>query len=372
MRELFSFYFKREEVDVMFYYPQHFTEHSNKIRGLQPLIKACHHQGISYVLLEEPNNNCANIRNKNAVKVDFIFYLAVFLRKLSLTKNSAVKDNEIGMIVSKILFLKRKVKNIVTISQSFQSVLRGMHPNATLFDYQHGILSSIFDGYTQNQCVSEQILINHVKVLLHGDSYKQKLLKLKGGGYFEENSIVIGSPYGSYSHKEHSFDGNILVSLQLSTSHTKLQNQILHDGMLDLFSKIQGSYLNLNFFLRPHPRFNECIEVADLYAFDFVNPAPTALNDCFKECSLHLTEYSTMVFDSITNGIPSILSNFSNEFNVLDNEYSFPKSENDVFVMLQKVSDSKIYSELVSGQEKWAKSYCEPFDSSKFLSLLSS
>ena len=50
-----------------------------------------------------------------------------------------------------------------------------------------------------------------------------------------------------------------------------------------------------------------------LYDYDFVKSANDNLSDCFELCSLHVTEYSSVIFDSIYAGIPSILTAFSSD-----------------------------------------------------------
>jgi hypothetical protein len=341
-----------------------------KVRTLQPLIDSCKEAGLTYSLLEEPDFKSKQARNPQALKFDFVFLIVVLMRKFFSSKKIIQNDQKIGSLFSNLFCFRRDVKNIVTVSQSFQSILRGMYSNATIFDYQHGILSNVFDGYTKNNRISDQIILNKANVLLHGNSFKQKLLKADGGDYFSNKSHVIGAPFSKYKKVTTEFNNCILISLQFSTSHKTHQNQKLYEGTLNFLKEIELSELNLKIYLRSHPRFDDCIDIKELYAFDFVYSAPLLIEECFDVCSLHITEYSTMVFDSIINGVPTILSNFLEDFKILQKEYSFEQKDENLFRLVNKMFDKEFYFKLIQFQTKWSKTYYEPFNSGVFLKTL--
>ena len=92
-----------------------------------------------------------------------------------LRKNYSDIDVKIGKLLSNFLGIKKNIKNIITVSQSFQSIFKGMFPNAILYDYQHGIISSKYYGYIDGNSVAEHILNNQSNVLLYGKEFKKKL-----------------------------------------------------------------------------------------------------------------------------------------------------------------------------------------------------
>ena len=202
-----------------------------------------------------------------------------------------------------MLFIRRDVKNIITVSQSFQSVFRGMFPKAVLFDYQHGLISKNYKGYINDSTISKNILNNNSKILLFGEGFK-KILSVNGGDYFKNHSHVIGSTHKHYCKPQKSFNGNILFTLQFTKSHSKDYNNKLLNKTINFLNEIQSNKIKIKLYLKNHPRFENCLSTNILYDYEFVKNAPDKLIDCFKICTLHITEYSTVLFDSIYAGIP--------------------------------------------------------------------
>ena len=89
--------------------------------------------------------------------------------------------------------------------------------------------------------------------------------------------------------------------------------------------------------------------------------------DCFKICTLHITEYSTVLFDSIYAGIPTILTEFSSEINIYKNEYDFPSEEFNIIDSLKLINDDSYYQKLFNKQIKWSKNLYEPFKEKNLL-----
>ena len=96
---------------------------------------------LSYKVVEEPNIFCRTKRSNLSSPFDFIWFMVIVLRKFYRGNNYNIIDVKIGRLLSKILFVRRDVKCIITISQSFQSIFKGMFPNAQLMDYQHGLIN---------------------------------------------------------------------------------------------------------------------------------------------------------------------------------------------------------------------------------------
>ena len=121
---------------------------------------------------------------------------------------------------------------------------------------------------------------------------------------------MIGSIYKDYTKPKVSFNGNILFTLQFTKSHSKEFNYLLLEKTIECFDKIKSNKLDIVLYLKEHPRFENCIATDILYEYDFVKHAPNNLDDCFELCSLHLTEYSSVLFDTLRAGIPTILTAF--------------------------------------------------------------
>ena len=360
---------KKNSTDVFFYYPMCFGSKSNKIKILKPLISTLEQNNLTYKVIIEPNGFKKNLYPVNTFPFDFVWLLVIVLRKFYAGNNYNQIDIKIGKILSKIFCFKHDVKNIITISQSFQSLFKGMFPNAKLYDYQHGLISNKYFGYINGDSVSNHILQNQTKVLLFGNGFKKKLLKVKKGKYFIDNSHVVGSSLKHSFKSKSSFNGNVLYSLQFTNSHSNRLNKVLLFKTLELFNDIKDRKINLKIYLRPHPRFNDCIDLTDLYKFDFIESSSEKLKDCFDICSLHLTEYSSVLFDSISVGIPTILTRFSDELDIYQNEYDFPTSSLSLVDELIKVKNVNYYKTLINKQVYWSKDLYEPFNERRFLEL---
>jgi hypothetical protein len=85
---------------------------------------------------------------------------------------------------------------------------------------------------------------------------------------------------------------------------------------------------------------------------------------------LHITEYSSVVFDSIIEGIPTLLTAFSEEMSIYQNEYSFPNNNLTLIEQLQTVNDASFYEKLYDQQAQWVKDLYQPFDEKKFIDLM--
>ena len=131
----------------------------------------------------------------------------------------------------------RDITNVITVSQSLQSIFKGMFPNAILYDYQHGLISLKYNGYLNGNSVANHIIINKSNVLLHGKAIKNKLLNLKGGSYFKKHSFVVGSNFKEYNKPKTSFNGNILFTLQFTNSHSSELNKLLLSKTIELLKE---------------------------------------------------------------------------------------------------------------------------------------
>ena len=366
----FLFYLNsKNRTNVLVYYPQYFNQHSKPPVFLKPLLESLKKNKLSYVVIEEPNIFIKGRRTKETMPFDFVWILVIILRKFYKGKNYNSIDIKVGRLLSKILGVKHDIKNIITVSQSFHSIFKGMFPMAVLYDYQHGLISSKYYGYINGNSVAEHILNNQSNVLLYGQGFRNKLLSLEGGEYFKEHSFVIGSIYKDYSKPKVTFNGNILFTLQFTKSHSKEFNDLLLEKTIEYFDIIKSNKLDIVIYLKEHPRFENCLSTDILYEYDFVKCAPHNLNDCFELCSLHITEYSSVLFDSLRAGIPTLLTAFSRDMNIYQNEYNFPSNKLSLMENIEQIQDDSFYKKLISTQIKWSKDLYEPFNEKHFIEL---
>ena len=123
-------------------------------------------------------------------------------------------------------------------------------------------------------------------------------------------------------------------------------------------------------YLKEHPRFENCLATDILYEYDFVKYAPQNLDDCFELCSLHMTEYSSVLFDSLRAGIPTVLTAFTKEMDIYENEYNFPSNEMSIIEKFKQIQDDSFYKNMIIEQIKWSKELYEPFNEKYFIEVI--
>ena len=364
-KSIFSVYrlYQKKSYSIVFYYPQHFNRNSDQNVYFKILIKTCKENNIDYLVLEEPDFNSKCKRNKKATLFDFYFIIILLLRKLYSKKYTYSEiDYKIGVLFSNLFLVRFNYDNLITISQSMISFFRGFNNYSNIYDLQHGIIHKNKKDYFYKNSADSKLINYNIKILLNGPSYREILLKSDKSNYFKSNTFVIGNtiPLERKHHKY--FNNNVLVTLQFTRDHTVEQNIMFLDKLI-LF--IENTEKNVIFYLKNHPRFNDEIDLSNLYKIDNVKLAPKCLDKCFSLCSLHLTEYSTSVFESSLLGIPTILLSSNKNFNYFENEFEYPidyKKINDFI----SVENYQISSNIV---KKWASSYYDKFNEKQFLKL---
>ena len=345
-------FFKKQEIDVVFYYPKHFNRgEGNQNLFLKPLFESCKKHNISYLVFEEPDRKSDKKKNRNSIPFDFPFYLIILLRKFGF------RDKSSANILSFIFLRNLKFKNVIVLSQSLIEFFRGLNEEAKIFDLQHGIIYSDKGSYISDGKSSSNISDNNVQLLLFGNGFKEILDLSDNTNYYKKSSHVIGVEISKYFRH---FNPNrmVLITLQITEDHTEKQNK----KMLDEIIKIVDSNKDLCFYIRNHPRFNNCIDISELERK--TNKAPESLIECFALCSIHITEYSTTIFECAEFGIPTIfISSLKEDFNMYETDFKYPFD----IEIVDVIKDYSNYSDEVIS---WRKKYYSDYDEDKFISLL--
>ncbi|OUV76478.1 MAG: hypothetical protein CBC83_00515 [Flavobacteriales bacterium TMED123] len=355
--------FRRLKVDVVFYYPQHF----NRSEGLEnayfsDMINTCMQHNISFLVFEEPDFKTNFKRSKKSIPFDFLFLLIqVFRRCFFWQKNPIKKDQIIGRLFKKVLFERLRFKNVITISQSMVSFFRGFSPACNIYDVQHGIIHNNKANYIKNNKVEDNLTKNDVHLLLSGQSFQDILIRHDKSSYFRSHSSVIG--YGNDKPRKlyERFNHNALVTLQFTADHDEKTNKLLHQQLVDFIS----SNKNVNFYLKHHPRFNKELDLTTLFKLNNVHLASVNIRECFQQCSLNITAYSTSVFEAAFFGIPSILINPLSRFNFFKDDFNYPLQ-----YTINDFRDIRVYQESSQLLMDWAINFYTSYDENKFLNLL--
>ncbi len=345
-------FFKKQEIDVVFYYPRHFNRgEDNQNLFFKPLFESCKKHNISYLVFEEPDRKPDRKKHRNSIPFEFPFYLIILLRKFGFRDKSSAN-------ILLFLFLRNlKFKNVIVLSQSLIEFFRGLNAAAKIFDLQHGIIYSDKESYISDRKANSNILDNNVQLLLFGNGFKEILDLSDNTNYYKKNTHVIGVKRSKY-FRHINPSRMVLITLQITDDHTDIQNQ----RMLDEIIKIVDSNEYLDFYIRNHPRFNKCIDISEL--IKKTNLAPESLMDCFKLCSIHITSYSTTTFECAEFGIPTVfLKSLKSEFNMFELDYKYPVN-NDI----QSVFDN--YNKHTKEVVLWQNKFYNNYDENKFISLL--
>jgi hypothetical protein len=357
--------FIKREYDVVFYYPQHFNRGSQDENSyFMHLINACKEDGISYSIFEEPDFSSCSNRNKNAIPFDFIFLLIIFLRKMFNSEiDDRVKDIKIGRFLSKTFFRNITFNNVITISQSMISTFRGIDETCSIFDVQHGIIHPNKPNYLMERLPEKNITENKLQLLLSGDSYKKLMIENDSTTYFKDSSHVIGSNINRSSLRHDTFNNNILISLQFTHDHSEKENAVFLESLEHVIRSTADE--TITFYLKNHPRFNDEVNLTELFNLNNVKLAPIDINDCFELCSLQITVYSTSVFEAALKGIPTILVSPISKYNYFKNYFSYPFSNT-----IRDFYNQGLYKEISVKVQDWASSYYSDFDKKTFINLL--
>jgi hypothetical protein len=345
-------FFKKQEIDVVFYYPKHFNRgDDNQNLFLKPLFESCKKYNITYLVFEEPDRKSDKKGHINSIPFDFTFYLIILLRKFGF------RDKSSSNILSFLFLRNLKFKNVIVLSQSLIEFFRGLDKEAKIFDLQHGIIYSGKGSYISDGKASSNISDNNVQLLLFGQGFKEILDVSDKTNYYKKSTNVLGVQKSKY-FRHFNPNRKVLITLQITEDHTEEQNK----KMLDEIIKIIDSNEDLDFYMRNHPRFNNCIDISELVKK--TNLAPESLIECFALCSIHITSYSTTTFECAEFGIPTIFfQSLKEDFNVFETDFKYPFD----IEIVDVIKDYSNYSDEVIS---WRKKYYSDYDEDKFISLL--
>ena len=352
--------FRRVEVDVVFYAPSHFNRgKDNQNNFFKPLILSCIENDISYIVFEEPCEGNYKLSN-GSIAFDFIFLIIIFWKKwMNFDQDIFITEQKIGKILSKTIFLNFKYKNYIVLSKSMIYAFSAINEGAKLFDLQHGIIHTNKSDYFSENIISYHLREKKVSLLLSGIGFKNILLENSDCDFIKNYASVIGVNKEKLIY--HDFPNkNILVTLQFTEDHTQIQNNSLLEGLLAFIDK----HKDFTFYLRNHPRFNNEVDLSVLFEKENTQISQSLLSDCFNQCSIHLTAYSTTTFECANFGIPTIFLNpLKENFNMFETDFYYPL-KNDLNYIEQHYLEC---SDLV---RKWESEYYSTFDEQKFISLL--
>ena len=213
-----------------------------------------------------------------------------------------------------------------------------------------------------NGVAESNLVENDANLLLTGESYKNILTVNEKLNYFQNHTLVIGSNSSCKSTMHKEFNKNILITLQFTHDHTADENKILLKELSEFIASVK---VDVDLYLKHHPRFNNEVDLSDIFKLSNVKMAPIDINECFTLCSLHATTYSTSTFEAALLGIPTVLLHSENEFNYFQKEFNYPLN-----FLIDEFDSIEFYQEKSKIIKDWAIAFYTPFNEPKFLNSL--
>ena len=374
--------FKKRDYDVIFYYPAHFNRNSDGSNPFfQPFFDLCRKNNISYIAIEEPVLFSTYRTNKESIPFDFVFVFILLLRKIiPLDSFGSFSEREwyIAKLLKPFFFKKLSFNNYIVLSNSMLAFFRGLDKNASLYDYQHGIIHSLHPGYLKNGHPTEHIKINNVHLLLYGKGFLDVLLDHDKGGYYKNHAHVVGITDNAHEQERKELQKtNILFALQLlnGEDHFDIKQ---YDFLLDFFKENRSFFIEnrVNIIFKEHPRYQNNIDMSELYDLPFAVKCEETLEDALEKCFINMTLFSTCIFDAAQKSIPTILwkNSFFPTMEVYKNDYNYPLGVDDKNEILKHIqnylNDEQLYIQNSNMVFKWYKKFYSGFNSDEVTALL--
>lgn len=363
---------------VLFYYPQHFNRTA---QGTNPffdkLLDTCEKYGVSYRLYEEPDGGTDKPRNPKARKADFFFWLVWFARnivKIFCKKDFYHREKHVAKIINVLTLGYYRTSVYVTISESMLYLFAYLNNNAKVYDIQHGVQYKDFRCfYNETKFLNSHYDKSNIYFLNYGNGYRAALID--GAEEKMGHRVhVIGCPLKIELTKVSYADrfNMILVALQMTDSSTNEELQYLKTQLDDFLTQIKDSGYEV--LLRHHPRYNNCIDISDIIRkYTFAKISTESLDDVAKRVLLHVTIASTTAFDIAAYGVPSYFTGNFLTGNCLSfyDDYSYPLYKGmSIRDVLSRISTQVLWEADSAVIRDWYSYYYEPFDETKFISLI--
>ena len=381
--KFFLFHPKRH-YDVVFYYPAHFNRGENNSNVFfKPLYEICSTHNIKYIVLEEPDLHTKYPRNNTAIPFDLPFLIILVLRKfikLDKFKSFQHRDWYIAEKLRPIFFKNFHFHNYIVLSNSMLAFFRGLEKNANLYDYQHGVIFSGHPGYlTDHGEAAAHIKLNEANVLLYGKGFQEVLLKNDRTDYYKNHSFPLGIDKKIPKIKKTTIQNewNILFSLQFTGTGEFAEKQYHWVETIHNFLESNRQFFeenNVQLLLKHHPRYNGSIDITPILQLDFVKTFKGDMWEGLRQSFLHLTFYSTSIFDASYYGIPTLL--WQHEFslaNVFVDDFGYPLGVDDDTSLISKIkrfmNNKKDYINASQDVQKWYKNIYSPLNERVFVEL---
>lgn len=368
---------------VLFYYPIHFCRNGNSLpEFIIPMVDSLLKFEVDFMCIEE-SINLRDFRfksSKNIYSFLFCHYCILFFRKvvpLSFFSSFELREQFIGRILKIVTLNFFKADTIITLSNSMGGFWRGYNKNATIIDYQHGLVDSTQPGYFRNSSQpTDCVKINNKFIAVWGDKFNQ--IFYNNSEYYKDKVFTIG-----YFNKTHS---NIIVkdlvinrikilfSLQFTPSMSSVRNKTMLEVICSNLSELSKLPTTPMVYLRPHPRHDSIIQyeyLASKYKFVFIDLG--LLNP--SKYDFHFTFHSTVAIDMAIAGVPTYFYKsdlFPEAQQIFFEEYDYPVFNKETLCeeLIYYSNNPKEYKSNSRKLSVWGNTFYQEFNQQEFLRMI--
>lgn len=377
--EISKIIFSKRKPHVIFAVPQHFNRSENGNNPfIEKFIKCCDSNGIPYLKLESPEYDGPHPHNPTAVRIDLIFWMMMLLRKFFINiyfGNIRKTERAVAKTINIITFGKLKAPCYITMAGVFIEMFQEMCPDSTVYDLQHGIIYAKHPGYfDKNGNLSASLNAHNCKILVWGEKFRDLFINSCKDDNISERINVIGYPIEQIKKTEISTHKNIILfSLQFSPDISS-DELMEYKAMLDEAVK-EASNSGYFIKLKHHPRYNDVIDISDiLEKYRNVEITTQSLDKLASKCLLHVTWYSTTVFEYASYGVPSYILSDEKHFlgkDIFYNQFRYPLFEGmSITDVIRTIKDSDKNERLGTLLNEWYEQIYTPFREDIAFSIL--
>ena len=378
-----------KRAEVIFYYPRHFNRTG---RGTNPffdtLITTARESGLSVLVLEGGRSREEHKRNTAALPVDILLFFMYIVQRVILRgrfnrleeRDQYLGSPEAARIINALTFGKFKAPVYVTISNAMVSFFKGMNPDATIIDTQHGIIYPTHAGYfNPDKNMRPSLLDSKLHFFVTGEGYRRCFLQTEGnraaladrvhviGDVAENRQTVVRQPQQGRV---------VLFSLQFSPDLKGTQPDSMRQKIFDFAEEFQPladkHALTLRFKIRPNSGYPA--ELAGIEKrYPFVEFSAASMAEACDGVFYHVTFYSTVAFDVARWGIPTYFLTTPDILQgaIFHAVYGYPQPQGSFAEAVEEaLTDKSRYEELKKQVIRWRGEYYAPFDAEKFVSLI--
>lgn len=369
---------------IHFFQPEQFNRTENKTNPFfDPLIEVCQHNNIPYkVFIAEKQQTRNGYGNKAGNSWNLVLPEILGFRLIKWFQLPSRLVWYIAGFIMNILTLgKYRADICITVAGIHLEILQGIAPKARLVDLQHGVIFPHHTGYFDSKGILQPLLQKSPQreYWLYGPGFKNIFFSNPENARFLNGKLhIVGAllqreTLKPQNHRFSSRCNELIISLQFKPDMSPYVNQKLKDSLNIFLAKHKELFIknNIKVFLRHHPRFNNVVNLEDIYKdYPFLTELDRTEIYNVGHVFCHVAWTSTTVFEYTKAGIPTV---FLSEESLYDNGifgkyYKYPAPNLSVADILD--FNDEQYAEHAAKLTEWYTRFYSSFDELNILKIL--